>query len=138
MGDTRKEMTDALKTIVIPRLRESGFKGSFPHFRRQTESVVDLLTFQFDKWGGGFVIEISQCPAEGITTSWGEHILPNKVTTHDLHPDIRLRLHPVEGSSRDEWFRYDEGNFKGTAESVLPFIDVAEGWWQQKRGGKPA
>jgi hypothetical protein len=30
------------------------------------------LTFQFDRHGGGFVIEIGQCPADGCTTHWGE------------------------------------------------------------------
>nr|WP_268888411.1 DUF4304 domain-containing protein [Heyndrickxia shackletonii] len=42
-------MISALKKIVVPELRERGFKGSFPHFRRIFENKIDLITFQFDK-----------------------------------------------------------------------------------------
>ncbi len=33
----RDNMISAIKTNVIPELRERGFKGSFPHFRRISE-----------------------------------------------------------------------------------------------------
>jgi hypothetical protein len=138
MSEKRGEMIGALKRVVVPRLKGRRFTGSFPHFRRIAESRVDLLSFQFDRWGGGFIIEVSQCPAEGFTTHWGEHIPPGKVTAHDLHPNDRLRLQPERGSSRQEWFRYDDGGFEAVAESVLPFIERAEQWWQQKVGGTPA
>jgi len=79
MSKERDKMVEALKKSVVPKLKEMGFKGSFPHFRRANETAIHLLTFQFDKWGGGFVIEIAQCPIIGITTHWGEQIAPNKV-----------------------------------------------------------
>ncbi len=128
-------MIKALKEIVVPRLREQGFKGSFPHFRRSSKEKIDLLTFQFDKWGGGFVIEISKCPPEGITTYFGDSIPPNKVTAWDMHPDKRHRLQPRRGSSTSDWFRYDnptrqEDVFESTAKQVLPFLLEAEKWWK--------
>jgi hypothetical protein len=95
----RQAMIEALKAIVIPHLRANGFRGTFPHFRRIDETRIDLLTFQFDKWGGGFVIEISQCPPTGHHTKWGAYIPPQKVTAHDLHPDARLRLQPRQAGS---------------------------------------
>ncbi len=70
-SSSRSEMQQSLKERVIPVLREKGFKGYFPHFRRIVGGQVHLLTFQFDKWGGGFVIEIAHCAAEGFTNSWG-------------------------------------------------------------------
>ena len=124
-------MIAALKEIVVPSLRKNGFTVSFPHFRRSFDRRVDLITFQFDKWGGGFVIEISQCPSEGVTTHWGAHIGPNKVNAHDLDPKDRLRLQPKEGGSTDDWFRYDAGNYETTARAVIPFLAAAEGWWQK-------
>ena len=57
----RKEMIVALNSIVVPVLRHRGFTGSFPHFRRLGTKQIDLITFQFDKWGGGFVVELSKC-----------------------------------------------------------------------------
>jgi len=130
-------MTDALRQIVVPRLRDAGFKGSFPHFRRASAQQIDLLTFQFDKWGGGFIIEISSCAPEGFTTHWGLHISPNKVRASDIHPDHRVRLRPREGSSTADWFRFDQpasdprkSIFPETAESVIPHLERAEAWWK--------
>jgi hypothetical protein len=129
------KMVKALKEIVVTRLREQGFKGSFPHFRRPDEEKIDLITFQFDQWGGGFTIEISQCPANGITTSWGEHIPPNKVRAWDMHPTQRLRLQPKLSAFTSDWFRYDKpGQLDDivlkTARGVLPYLEKAEKWWQ--------
>ncbi|MEY8738422.1 DUF4304 domain-containing protein [Bacillales bacterium AN1005] len=55
----RKKMDNALKQVVIPTLREQGFKGSLPHFRRINENNIDLITFQFNKWGGSFIVELA-------------------------------------------------------------------------------
>jgi hypothetical protein len=136
MSKERNEMIKALKNIVVPQLRERGFKGSFPHFRRATETKINLLTFQFDQRGGGFVIEISQCPLDGVTTAWGQHISANQASAWDMHPDERFRLKPGSGNSTIDWFRYDKKSllppssvYKKTAKSVLPFLEKAEEWW---------
>ena len=70
----REKIDAALKEHVVPVLRSMGFKGSFPHFRRNTGQQIDLLTFQFDKHGGGFVVEVAVSPTEGVTLHWGEQI----------------------------------------------------------------
>jgi hypothetical protein len=56
----RKQMISAIKNILIPSLKSGGFSGSFPHYRRRTTDFYDLVTFEFDKYGGGFVIEIAR------------------------------------------------------------------------------
>lgn len=145
-------MIASLKEIVVPRLRERGFRGSFPHFRRPTDRQIELLSFQFDRNGGGFVIEISRCPPGGITTYWGKEIPPDKVTPHDLHPDERQRLQPLEGGGTDSWFRFDSRpqpsrgfvdlfwkllfgsaeppmSYPSIAQSVIPFLDQADKWY---------
>ncbi len=145
-------MIASIKEIVVPQMRERGFRGSFPHFRRRTDRQIDLLTFQFDRNGGGFVIEISRCPPGGITTSWGKEIPPAKVTAQDLHPDERQRLQPFGGGGTDSWFRYDSRpppsggfvarfwkilfssseppiSYDSVAQSVLPFLDQADEWY---------
>ena len=140
MSNKDREAIDAaLKQMVVPALRAKGFKGSLPHFRRPTDTGIDLLTFQFDKWGGGFIVEISKCPPQGFTMAWGEHIPPNKVTAHHLHPDQRLRIQPREGSGTDAWFRFDgvspfvSGRAKRAAEEFLDHLPKAEAWWQHAR-----
>lgn len=43
-----------------------------------------------------------------MTTYWGEHIQPNKITAHDLSPYNRKRIKPRSGSGTDSWYRYDK------------------------------
>jgi hypothetical protein len=132
----REAMDAALKKMVVPVLRKKGFRGSLPHFRRASSGGIDLLTFQFDKWGGGFVVEISKCPLDGFTMRWGERIPPNKVTAHHLHPDQRKRIQPRDGSGTDSWFRFDGWLPSATirasraAQEFLACLPQAETWWQ--------
>jgi hypothetical protein len=130
MADSRERMINALREVVMPRLRQKGFIGSFPHFRRLHLDHVDVLTFQFDRQGGGFVIEIGQCPANGFTTAQGKSIPAKKVTAWDLGLAQRSRIQHQKGSGTDSWFRYDdtstEDGFRQTAEAVLPHIEQAE------------
>ncbi len=134
----RKEMVKNLSEIVIPVLRQKGFKGSFPHFRRLTADRINLLTFQFDRSGGGFVIEITNCQPNGYTTSWGTKIEPNKLTAHDLFNRKRIQSNMDTTSSlTDDWFRYDRkylfgfGDiYKKVCKDVLSKLDIAEDYWK--------
>jgi hypothetical protein len=134
MSADREKMITTLKQHVVPVLKARGFKGSFPHFRRITDTGIHLLTFQFDKWGGGFVVEVASCPSEGVTMNWGEQIPPAKVTAQ--HVSRRLRL-GASGEQTDHWFRYDRGGllsfsdpYERAAREVLPYLDSqAESYW---------
>jgi len=105
MEQNKTLMKNALNHIVVPELRIMGFKGSLPHFRRISGKVIDLLTFQFDKYGGGFVIEVGQTRNESFTTHWGKEIPTSKLTAHHLNPIQRTRIHPkglLENSSPED------------------------------------
>jgi len=132
-------MDIALNEVVVPALQASGFKGSFPHFRRPSFEAIDLLTFQFDKWGGGFVIEIARCSAEGYHTHWGKHIPPSKVRAWDLNPSLRYRVPPISGDGMDAWFRFDSGHVREIASQVISSLPEAESWWrsQAQQGAAP-
>ena len=139
MSAEREKMIETLKEHLVPVLKARGFKGSFPHFRRPTGTAIHLLTFQFDKWGGGFIVEIASCPVEGVTMHWGEHIPPTKVTAQ--HITHRLRLGASDAKS-DHWFRYDRRGllsfsdpYERAAREVLPLLDSqAETFWRQTQG----
>jgi uncharacterized protein DUF4304 len=137
MSEPREQMIAALREVVVPVLRNMGFSGSFPHFRRIRESRIDLLTFQLNRHGGSFVVEVATCAPEGFTTHWGEHIPPQRVQAHDVHPEQRLRLgsHPPEQT--DHWFHYEpetSGSYTNTALQVLPLLRTeAEEFWQRHR-----
>ena len=139
MSLERDEMIKALRDMTIPHLRKLGFRGTFPHFRRMGKTGVDLMSFQFDRHGGGFVIEISKCPPDGITTAWGEHIPAHKVTALDLNPDERIRIQPKQGGSTSDWFRYDTKPFLvqnniyvSVARSVIPLLEKANTLWKDE------
>ena len=130
-------MKQTLRASVVTVLRTRGFEGSFPHFRRFTEQQIQLLTFQFNKWGGSFVVEIAVAPADGIIAPWGEHIVPQQVTTHSVHPTERYRL----GTNEDDggtWFRYNRSfpwivnPYRRAARAVLSNLNDAERWWQSR------
>ncbi len=38
--EVREKMNQALKKILAPKLRSSGFKGSYPHFRRFHQKLL--------------------------------------------------------------------------------------------------
>lgn len=136
MSAERDKMVAALKEHVVSVLKRRGFKGSFPHFRRPTDTAIHLLTFQFDKWGGGFVVEIASCSVDGVTMHWGERVPPAKVTAQ--HVNLRLRLGATNEQS-DHWFRYDRqpvlsfsDPYERAAREVLPHLDgQAESFWRQ-------
>jgi hypothetical protein len=137
-SEGRDEMIKKLNEIVVPALRQLNFKGSFPHFRRLTPQRINLLTFQFDRHGGGFVIEIANCKPEGFTTSWGLEIKPNKVTAHDMDRRKRIQSNMKTNSSlKEDWFRYDTKHLFGLSnvyskvcKDVLSKLDIAEEYWQ--------
>lgn len=135
-SDEKENMIASLKERTVPRLRELGFHGTFPHFRRTTERANHILTFQFDKNGGGFVVEIAKTPPGDLVLPDGEVIPVDKITPGYLSMDRRKRLGIPPGKN-DRWFRYDKGlfrrriSFEELAEEVLSLIDSeAEPWWQ--------
>jgi hypothetical protein len=123
-------MIASLKEAFVPALRARGFKGSLPHFRRPKDARVDLLTIQFDQHGGGFIVEISRCGPEGVTTSWGKHIPASRVTAHDLHPDKRHRLGSPGPNVDGRWYRFDNGSQPDlVARELIVHLAEADEWW---------
>jgi hypothetical protein len=94
--------------------------------------LIELLTFQFDKWGGGFVVEIARSSIDGFTMPWGEHIPAKKLTAHHLHPNSRKRIGPHEVDGVETWFRFEDGNVSQTAQDFLEQLPLAESWWRQE------
>lgn len=128
MTETRATMEQALKVRVISWLREQGFVGSLPHMRRISTTHVDLLTFQFDLHGGGFIIEIAQCPPAGIVTHWGKVILAKKARAWDVHPSRRKRISEFDSAGTDGWFRFDRESADQVAAHVLRKLNAPDLW----------
>ncbi len=57
---TNKElMFSYLKKLVIEPLNNKGFTGKYPHFHKANEESIQLISFQTNKWGGSFTVEVS-------------------------------------------------------------------------------
>lgn len=122
-------MNAALQASFVPVLRQNGFKGSIPHFRRPLPDRIDLLSIQFKSSGGSFVVEIAKCGPDGLKMSWGEEISPNKVTAQHVNQP-RPRLVPP-GVIGDYWFEFTNGKTPDDAVAeLLPLLEsIAEPWW---------
>ena len=118
-------METALREVVIAYLREQGFRGTFPHFRRPRATHIDLLTFQFFSSGGSFVVELAACAPTGVVHSWGKVVPPGKVTAHDVQDRHRLGSEKFD----DHWFRFGKPNYEVGHDIVGPakqYVAVAE------------
>ncbi|UAB83773.1 DUF4304 domain-containing protein [Zunongwangia sp. SCSIO 43204] len=138
MSKERDKMIKYLKEITIPELRNRNFKGSFPHFRKIENGKTNLLTFQFDRNGGGFVIEIANFNKSEFKTHWGKIIPLNKLTAHDLNE--RQRIYPntlTEKHGTDSWFRYDKSKLDKVyitlAQKVVERIPIMEQYWTENK-----
>jgi len=136
MSESRDEMIKSLKELVIPKLRDKKFRGSFPHFRRTVDGKTNLLTFQFDKNGGGFVIETANFEESEFKTHWGKIIPLNKLKASYLSHNERCRFYPenlVEENGTDSWFRYDnddsEDIYIKNCVKVINRIPLMERFW---------
>ena len=140
MSSDRAAMDEVLKDLVVPRLREMGFRGSLPHLRRIRGDALDLLSVQHFSSGGSLVVEIGKAPADGIVYG-GRHIPAAKLNV--TYPVERMRLgsDPAGGCS-DHWFFYGRRSYesmlpaptRGQMEAVASEIvallrSQAEPWW---------
>lgn len=130
MGN-RSEMIPRIKEIIVPQLREWGFKGSYPHFRRANDEGFDLLSFQFNRHGGSFLIELSV--AYPMRTEYrncyfvGNEPLEKeikKINVSNTFARYRVR------NRKDEWFRYEMRNKKKVAEKALKKLSSAIKWFE--------
>ncbi len=138
MSTERNKMIKSLKEIVIPEIRNRGFKGSFPHFRKTEGGKTNLLTFQFDRNGGGFIIELANWSKSEFKTHWGKIIPLKELTAHDLNE--RQRIYPnllTERNGTDSWFRYgkpkSKKNYDKLAQKVVERMPVMEQYWSENK-----
>lgn len=119
MHPVREKMETAIKSLIVPKLREMGFKGSMPHFRRTGESKADLLTFQFNSSGGSFVAELAVCTTADIENHWRADLTFKNVTAQDINSRQRLGS-KTKGS--DHWFVYGKKNYEAGHEKIEPDV----------------
>src|SRR5262249_23377493 len=87
----------------------------------------DLLTFQFDRHGGGFVVEIARCLPGGIERPTGR-VEADKARAWDRHPSNRKRIQPRQGGGTDAWFRFEQQERTDVANTALRALNYLTIW----------
>ncbi len=134
-------MRAQLKRDVLPYLRSLGFKGSLPHLRRIHDQGIDLLCFQFNKWGEPeLVLEYGYT---GRFESWSftygnsRTITEKNVVVWDLDLEYRGRLNPrninAENEYSDYWFSYADQRYSECARAILDCYPIAEKWFRNMK-----
>ena len=141
MNERRRAIDASLKTVTVPFLRQSGFKGSFPHFYREIDGHVDLLMFQYRLDGSSFVVEISYADPDRKNIYFRPETPTPKLQVSAATK--RYRLGSANKQRADgEWLALDHGPLTRQSQHVKKLalkvngliMEEAEPWWQTKRG----
>lgn len=126
-----KQMKKALERWVAAAFRAKGFTGKFPVLRRVRGGELDIIELQFTKYGGGFRLNLGVCPAEGITTKWGESVKPQDLTTaYEMKRRYFLDPRNVKEEKKGKhWFEFGENDTDQIARSFLPNVELADRWF---------
>src|SRR3954466_3860924 len=107
----RKLMSDALRATVIPHLRQLGFAGTLPHFRRKRNGRHELLSIMFNKYGGSFYVEAGAMSWQRYIelqrhcAEAGKELPESKLDIGHCAWDQRVRLGPSTlHPDSDHWF----------------------------------
>lgn len=140
MADAREVMDDALKQVVAPMLRERGFKGSFPHYRRtQADGGIDLLSFQFARAGGKFCVNVAHADAARVSLPTTNPALPSsKFKAGMCNNSWRLSR---DGHRNNKWFTFNWGDSSELPNHLAGLVNElvatqAEAWWTEIQRGR--
>ena len=118
----REIMLSALKKHTFPLLKEQGFTGKYPNFRRKRDDCIDLISFQTNKWGGSFTIEVS---AAFPGSADPNYTLYEGVTEDTFGVEATNRWYRLPGMYNG-WFYYRDIYCKHTLFFGKIYYDVPE------------
>ena len=115
-------MKKHLQIHVIQPLLAQGFTGKYPHFRREKEKCIELITFQTNKYGGSFTVEVSAVFPDGKNKNF---VFWDGLTIDDLtvwNTDNRYRLKGIHNG----WFYYRDLYRKHIFGFGKDYLDISE------------
>ena len=127
----REIMLKALNKTVIKDLKEQGFTGKYPHFKKKKEDCIELISFQTNKYGGSFTLEASAVfPGCRVTNLSDTKAEVNENTVEMACTNERYRLKGMF----DGWFYYrdvyrlPEGFYEDIPEGRAENFTAPEKW----------
>ena len=97
-------MIGSLNRTVIQKLKANGFTGRYPHYRKDCGDHIKLVSFQTNKYGGSFTVEISAAFPDGKDKNFSLYGNMTKETLNVTATDERYRLPGMF----DGWFYYSD------------------------------
>jgi hypothetical protein len=127
----REIMINALKKTVIKDIKDRGFTGTYPHFKKILPDCVELIDFQTNKYGGSFTIEVSAVFPNGKVTNLTNFTANVDVKNVDVAcTNQRYRLKGMF----DGWFYYRDvyklptGFYHDVSEKEADSFSPPEDW----------
>lgn len=99
----REIMLKTLNSTVIKDLKSQGFTGKYPDFKKITTDCIELISFQTNKYGGSFTVEVSVVfPNSKVTnlTNLNATVNDQKIDVSCTNQRYRLK------GMFDGWFYY--------------------------------
>jgi len=137
-----RRMSIALKRQLVPALKELGFSGTFPRYRRETPNAIELLAVWYDKAATAFFLEFGTHARGDKQTSWGELVPEAKLLLEHVpfNKRIRLQARCSGGSMPRDWFQFgafgdDEADYNTLAQRVTSHLPQVEAWFRSAEIG---
>ena len=128
-------MRKAIRRHLVPALEGMGFTGKSSKFQRLLPDHQDLLTIQYHKYGGSFVLEFGRRERGPLHTSWGPVVPEEKLEVMYLLPTQRGRLQEGEAEAQDLFsgfsfqnFGEDSSKYQGLACRVASLLPQVDAW----------
>ncbi len=131
--EKKQKIMEVIKKTILPHFRGNGFKGSFPNLRRLKDNQLNLLSFQFHRFGSSFTIEIANCPPEGIKTKM--YTLPPEKCKPSNTGRQNMRVgRLIHGN--DYWYVFESGIenpdiYNSIAKEIIESWEPMENWWKE-------
>ena len=118
----REIMLSALRMQTFPKLKELGFTGKYPNFRRELEHCIELISFQPNKWGGSFTVEVSAVFPDSENKNYTLYDSVTEETLSVAATNKRCRLPGMF----DGWFYYRDVYRKRILFEGTHYYDIPE------------
>ena len=118
----REIMLSSLKKHTFPLLKEQGFTGKYPNFRRKLDNCIELISFQTNKGAGSFTIEVSAAFPGSADPNF---TLYEGVTEDTFGVEATNKRYRLPGMY-DGWFYYRDVYCKRTLFFGKIYYDVSE------------
>jgi hypothetical protein len=135
-------MRKAFRKHLVPALVAAGFVGKSIHFMRLRDDSQDLLSIQYWKYGGSFILEFGRRDRGPLHTAWGPVIPEESLEVAYLPVGDRARLQERDAPPDDTFagfsfadFGEDVAKYERLALRVASDLPQVDAWLSRREVG---